>query len=191
MEKYLYLKEASWVEAWVSGGVVPFRTASFYRREFRESIYTPDENLIDTSSHDVKILNPYIKFIDGADVVNSTFTVSVNEELIVKDAIVNRVYEDGLIVSLSNTSSRSVCERFKKSACVRIGSVEYLKEIIDAQLKTKGIMDECLYTKSHHRGHFLKHVDDSWQDEFRLFWQGVESSNINLPKGVASVEFIL
>ncbi len=43
---YLYLETKEYAETWVSGGKIPIKLASCYRKDERSGIYTPDENII-------------------------------------------------------------------------------------------------------------------------------------------------
>jgi len=191
MEKYLYLTEPGWVNAWIEGGPVPFKVASEYLRDDRDAIYTPDENLIDSSTHDVKTFFPYISVDENADMKDCTFSINHEGIQLVSGAVINRVHEDGLVVCMSNSASRDVCRRFKKVACVKIKNVKRLRRVIDKHLGVTGEMGKCRYTKTHHRDHFLKYYEDSWQDEFRMFWKNMPATEVMLPKGMATLEFIL
>lgn len=188
MSLYLYLTHADWADAWISGGVVPFYVASRYRREDRAGIYTPDENLIDSSTFDVKRINPYIKFGDG--VMGVVFEGNnFGGEVI--DGTVTRYHEDGLVICLCEKKSKFIARKLGKKACVRIDDVATLKKLIDDYTGVKGIDGRCSYTASHHRNHFLKSTYDEWQQEYRLFWHDVQDIKIQLPPNIAKLEFIL
>lgn len=187
MEKYLYLSEHSHVDAWVYGGEVPFFKTSKYKDQERKGIFTPDENLIDTSTFDFR---PYSNAIFlGDNIINGNVSLTVDGVEIVRDAKVNKWTEDGLVVCFANRRSRFIAKKLEKKACVRVLDVELLKTLIDVHVGSKGEMDFCKYTKSHNRNHFLKSDEDSWQDEFRLFWKDVEPIKLILPPGIAVLEF--
>lgn len=189
MEKYLYLTEVEWADAWVNGGDIPIALASSYLSDNREGIYTPDENLIHDSPVDLKGLSPFLHIADGAQVKGLTMTNNTFNGRKIPD-VVNASYfnEDGLILSLCNEFSPDIADRMEKKCCVKIINVEKLRKVIDKQLGCKGRMNDCLYTNNHERNHFLKSIDDSWQKEYRLFWRSLESKWVKLPAGMA--EFV-
>ena len=188
MEKYLYLTEIEWADAWVNGGEIPLALASTYKKNFREGTYTPDENLIHESPVDLKSLSPAIHIPDGANVKDLTVTNNYMNGARIPD-IVNANYytEDGLILSLSNSYSEEIARRLGKKACVKILNVEKLRKKIDKQLGYKGVMGECEYTIDHQRSHFKKSVEDLWQDEFRIFWKYPYEKWVKVPEGVAEL----
>ena len=182
MEKYLYLSELSFVSPWVEGGSVPLKSASTYKSIERQGIYTPDENLIDTSTHDIGLFG-------GAVVIeNSTvnfFGGSINGEPLPDQMTIDRKTEDGLVLCLANRRSNYIAKKLNKKACVKILDMHKLKIVLDEQIGIVSIMDSCSYTKTHHRNHFLKSELDAWQEEYRLFWPGAGSTNVNIPRGIA------
>ncbi len=189
MEKYLYLTEVSWADAWISGGEIPISLASTYRHDERRGILTPDENLVHDSPVDLKSLSPFIHIADGAGIKGLTVrNSSYNGEKIPEIINANYFTEDGLILSFCNSFSEAVARKLRKSCCVKILNIEKLVKKINKQLGCKGIMKECTYTNDHQRNHFLKSVEDAWQDEFRVFWKTTNSKLINIPPGTA--EFV-
>ncbi|EKA4470923.1 hypothetical protein AKH05_23045 [Vibrio parahaemolyticus] len=188
MEKYLYLTEVDWASNWINGGDVPISVASTYLSAERDGIYTPDENLIHDSSTDLKSLSPLIHLADGAQVRGLTVVDCSFNGKKVPDIIDASYYtEDGLILSFCNEYSIDIAKRMGKKCCVKILNVEKLRKIIDKQLGRKGKMADCRYTTSHQRNHFLKSNDDSWQNEYRLFWDVTENKIVRLPPGIAEL----
>lgn len=181
MKKYLYLTEHSWADAWVNGGIVPLSTASTYKSTRREGVYTPDENLIDTSSHPEDIFAGFLKFGDNCSVVVSgNIFNGVPQTELVK---IKRKTEDGLILCLANTKNDYIAERLGKIACVEIQDIKALKLALDKQIGVRGKMKVCEYTQGHKRNHFLKSEEDSWQDEYRIFWPNVGARTVEIPRG--------
>lgn len=190
MQKYLYLTKTEWAEPWINGGTVPLYVASKYRSEERSGIFTPDENLIDKSSHPLSALEPFID-VRGNGPIRINFSGNYDGARPLPQVFIDRTIEDGLVLCLANRRSRYIAKNLGKETCVVIKDVNYLKSVIDEQIGTKGLMGECNYTKGHQRNHFLKASDDAWQDEFRLFWKNAKSTNITLPKGIATHCFTL
>ncbi|MGY7937967.1 hypothetical protein L1R05_27285 [Klebsiella pneumoniae] len=182
MEKFLYLTQYSWSEAWIKGGEVPLSSSSTYRSAERKGILTPDENILDSSTHDIKSLEPYILFDEGS---LSVGRLIVNDELIGENINLNRRYEDGLVLCFANRRSNYIAKKLNKVAFVKIFDVLYLKSVLDQQIGVESMIGPCEYTKDHRRGHFLKSEYDRWQDEYRMFWPGVESRSVIIPKGIS------
>lgn len=182
MEKYLYLTELSWVHPWVNGGSVPLKCASTYKSIEREGIYTPDENLIDNSTHDV---NDFKNLLTIEDSSITFFGGTFNGKPLPEVMKFDRKTEDGLVLCLANRRSNYIAKRLGKKACVKILDVYYLKEMLDSQIGVESIMGECKYTKTHLRNHFLKSELDFWQDEFRIFWPGIRAIDVNIEKNIA------
>jgi hypothetical protein len=185
LHKYLYLTHKSWVHSWVHGGEVPINLASYYKREERAAIYTPDEARIDRSSMDINKLAPAVEF-GGSNRNIYIGKVVYNGVVLGTDINIDRCDEDGLILSLCNKKSKNIAARLQKTACVRIHDVERLASVINEQLGVKATISECLYTTSHERNHFLKSHADSWQDEYRLFWRYAKPTRVRLPAGIAT-----
>ena len=183
MSKYLYLTCPDWAKAWVNGGKVPLNPASVYKRMDREGIYTPDENLIYESTHDLQLLHPAVK-IEGSKNV-SIGKVVINGITVAENVIASKYEEDGIILSLCNRKSKDIAHKLNKTACVKILDIDHLKNILDDQLGKVSIAKECEYTASYERNHFLKSTEDQWQDEFRLFWDHQTRVQVILPKGIA------
>lgn len=186
MEKYLYLTKVEWTEAWISGGKIPISLASTYLSQDRSGTKTPDENFVYDSPVDLKIFRPGINVPDAANVRGLTITRSYYNGARLPEVInANHYREDGLILSFCNEFSDEIASRLGKSACIKILDVEKLRRKIDKQLGCRGEMNDCLYTPGHQRGHFLKHIDDSWQREFRIFWRTLNEKWVTVPKDTA------
>lgn len=167
------------------------RLASTYRSIERNGIFTPDENIIDNSTHSLDVLKG---FLDVSEVQNNLY-ISFKDvnfgEKSMDGVIFDRRHEDGLVLCLSNSESAFRARKMKKVACVRIYDVKALKRIIDGQLGKKSIAGDCEYTTGHRRGHFLKSTADSWQKEYRMFWKHDRNVEITLPPGIATLVGVL
>ena len=94
-------------------------------------------------------------------------------------------HSDGVILCLSNSFSEAVMERLHKTACVEIPNWKRLLATISEQLGIFGIGRAVEYTVSTDRNHFLKSIEDKWQDEFRIFWSLPAAVTIKIPSGIA------
>jgi len=186
VQKYLYLTKIEWASAWVDGGIIPLSMASKYRRMDRDGIYTPDENLIHDSPVDLRALSQFIG--ERPQVKNITFAGNTLNGVPLPEVRNASFYtEDGLIQSFCNVFDVEIARRFGKEACVRIYDINKLRKYLDKRLGRRSQYGECKYTHDHQRGHFLKSVDDSWQQEYRFFWPDKRDRSISLPSGVAEV----
>jgi len=188
MSLYLYLNEVWHAETWVGGGKIPINPASFYRSVDREGIYTPDENLIHKSNYDLTKLQPMIgvgpRGVKNLNVIGCT----VNGRPMPNIRNADYYEEDGLILSFSSKFSNEIAVRMNKKACVKIVSLNALKDCIDRQLGVVSVAKYCSYTSDHQRNHFLKSNLDSWQAEYRLFWALAKRVEVDIPKGTAELE---
>lgn len=188
MNFYLYLTDPDWANAWVSGGTVPFYQASRYKSDERKGTMTPDENLIDSSTFDIKPLSPAINIKGNVRGLQFYDCLVDGSSL---NGTVDRHYEDGLVICTATKRSRYIAKRLEKKACVRILDIDKLKRLVEAITGVTCLAGLCEYTASHERHHFLKSTYDDWQREYRLFWPGVNEVEVVLPPGMASLEFIL
>ncbi|HBC3955648.1 TPA: hypothetical protein KD883_004656 [Vibrio parahaemolyticus] len=186
MEKYLYLTEVEWADAWINGGEIPISLASSYLSESREGIYTPDENLIHDSSYPIPAFRQF--GIHLGNVKNVTMTGNTFNGKKIPD-VKNASYykEDGLILSFCNELDAEIARRLGKKACVKILDMHQLKVALDSEVGSKGIMKNCSYTKGFKRDHFLKSTEDSWQKEFRLFWKSDKSVWVAIPPNIGEL----
>ncbi|HDS9898497.1 TPA: hypothetical protein QH942_002777 [Klebsiella aerogenes] len=187
MKKYLYLTQPEWAGAWVNGGEIPLNLATAYKRMDRDGIYTPDEGLIDDTTHDIQLFDPaIIQF--GGDFKNvSIGGITVGGEVVFSNFNGSRYADDGVILSLCNQKDASIKDRLRKSVCVEIISIDVLKRELDNQFGVVSEARNCEYTNTHNRGHFLKSEQDSWQDEFRLFWKKDGPLRAMLPSGIGKI----
>ncbi|MGJ0492858.1 hypothetical protein [Methylobacter sp.] len=189
MEKYLYLTEPEWADAWVNGGIVPISLASSYRSLERKGTSTPDENRIDNIPVDMLSLLGLenVEHIKGLTMRNNY----IGDKRL-PDICGERYIEDGFILSLCNSYSTYIEAKLRKKTCVKIKDVGMLKHCIDKQLCQIGEMSPCRYRYDHQRNHFLKSSKDKWQDEYRLFWRSdnpktaeMAKKGIMIPAGTA------
>ena len=154
---------------------------------FRDLIFftlTPDENLIHDSPVSFDLLRQH--GVDMQNVKNMSF-VNCNFDGLQLNELKNISYfqEDGLILSFCHAFDKKIASRLGKAACVRVKNIKSLKTIIDQQLGVVSNASTFRYTKDHQRNHFLKSSEDSWQREYRLFWDLKEPQLVALPPGVA------
>lgn len=187
--KFLYLSEVSYTHAWLHGGDIPLEVASTYKSKERNGIYTPDENIIDDSTHDVADFKRFFDFGDNAQ--GNTFVNCSFGGRFIPHMKINRRHEDGVVFCLSNSFKISIAERMKKVACMQIHDVDKLQAIMDKQIGKQSIAGSCSYTHLHYRGHFEKSYADAWQDEYRFFWHHDQSVKITLPPGIAKLVWSL
>ncbi|MEY3416889.1 MAG: hypothetical protein RL060_1000 [Bacteroidota bacterium] len=184
--KYLYLTEVEWYMNWVNGGEVPIKLASRYKSNTRNGILTPDENQIHESKTDLNSLMPFIKFEENFDCKNINFkNITINGVNLPSIENAKLYKEDGLILSFCNTESEAIAKKFEKKVCVKILDINKLKESFDKQIGCEGIMENCQYTNSHERNHFLKSNLDEWQNEFRIFWKSNNEKYLKVPQDIA------
>jgi len=187
MEKYLYLTRKEWVPTWVEGGTIPIKLASSYLSDSRNGSMTPDENLIHESNVDLTKLSPFIHIPKHGSIRSLTMTDNRVFGKPLPDINDGKyIHEDGLILSFSNSLASSIATRLGKEACVVIHDIGQLKSCIDEQLGVEGKMAPCKYTDDHQRNHFLKSAEDSWQDEYRIFWSLPEEKEVIIPGGLCS-----
>lgn len=185
MQKYLYLTKIEWVDAWENGGEIPISLASKYKSDQRGGKMTPDENLINNSPIDLAEYSPFLD-VENASIKSLTITGNeVNGRSMPEVIDVQHFKEDGLILSFCNIACEAIAKQLGKEACIKIYDIQKLKEIIDQQVGSVGIMNECKYTADHQRDHFLKSDKDAWQKEYRLFWDYQKEVTVKIPKGLA------
>jgi hypothetical protein len=189
LRKYLYLTKVEWANTWVYGGVIPISLASNYLSQNRVGKLTPDENLIYQSQISVHELRK--NGLDIRECKNLHFKNCSFGGLDIEELHVNYYTEDGIILSFSNLCSMSICKGLEKMVCVSINNMLSLKICIDEQLDSIGKMAHCMYTNDHLRTHFLKSAEDSWQDEYRMFWPINQEKWVQIPKGTAKLMFIM
>ncbi|WP_131798626.1 hypothetical protein [Achromobacter insolitus] len=186
---YLYLPVLSYSEAWIRGGRVPIRLASSYKSDLRQGIMTPDENLIYDSPVPFEALHPAIVVEGDARVTFTNNTYNGRRLPDIKNA--SRYREDGLILSFSKTASPDVMRRLDKVCCIEVTKPGLLWRRINSQIGRIGRVGACRYTTDHQRDHFLKSVEDQWQDEYRFFWPKTDQPEVwvKIPPVAKLVEF--
>jgi len=182
---YRYLGPESYEDAWINGGKIRLTAISTYKRAERKGIYTIDEGLIHDSTEDL-YNHPIVKFQRGAQVKSFSFTGSLNGKELPKIVNAKLIHEGGAVLCFSSELSSELMHRFEKTRCIKINDMAGLLKIIDGQLKTKGQMGWCEYTKNWQRHHFLKSDEDAWQKEFRLFWKNLGNTFVEIPPGVGT-----
>lgn len=171
--KFLYLTRKEWAHSWVHGGKVPIQLASHYKRDYRDGIYTPDEN---TLRHLEGMHENYLRvLVNDQSGGKSQITMNVQHVLVDGKEVGKNVFyhqgrQDGLILSFCNHFSSQTAHKLGKQTCVVIQDVYGLMEQISGQIGVQGEARDCRYTNGIQRNHFLKGINDKWQDEFRLFW---------------------
>ncbi len=169
---FLYLGDLKFADAWVAGGKIPISLASTYKSESRGGTMTPDENLIYTFARPLEEFQELITFVPGMPIRNLTICGnSANGKPLPNVYNASRYVEDGLILSFCHKASDEIMQRLGKVCCVQITEPGLLLRSIEAQLGPVDNVAPCAYTSGHQRDHFLKSEEDSWQDEFRLFWK--------------------
>lgn len=186
-QKFLYLEYNDYANTWINGGSIPIKLASSYISNERQGKFTPDENTILTGSTDFRKM-PNIGSFKNATFINSFY---IDNNGIQEMNTLNSAYykENGLILSFCNIFDKEIAVKLNKQACVEITNMKTLKQKIDEQLECEGIMQDCKYTNSHQRNHFLKGKEDGWQNEYRIFWNKSDNDKIEvqIPKGTAKL----
>lgn len=184
MEKIRYLTELAHADAWINGGKIPIFPAGTYLSNERGGIYTPDENRLLRSNRDISLLPP------GFGPLNAGYTFAASNTYNgarLPDIFVSAGFQEALVLCMSNDVDADAAGRMGKAACVRILNVERLKAILDEQAGSVSRMGRCTYTDEQRQiDHFVKSLDDKWQDEFRFAWPGLDKEVwVELPPGVA------
>ncbi|MDZ5634494.1 hypothetical protein [Janthinobacterium sp. GMG1] len=189
--RYVYLNELWHANAWIEGGRIPIGMASSYISDVRDGTFTPDENLIHNSP--IALDGPELHGVFKGEIRGLTMLGCTNNGKKILDLHeVDRYVEDGAILSFCKKFDVELGRRFKgKVICLKIKDIRDLFQAIDDQLPVIGRLEDCLYTEDHQRNHFLKSIDDSWQEETRMFWKIAEKVEVELPPGLAEVAGII
>jgi hypothetical protein len=188
---YIYLKNKEFVSNWINEGKVPLNPASKYSDKERNGVKTPDENIqIEITG---EIIRPRIrttieKVINiGKGTLIQKGNVIQDDTIVGKNITYKQSWEDCIILSISKTLSSEILEKLRdKDAVIEIIDFEKLKSSLDKQIGIVGDCKDCIYTETDERNHFLKHKDDSWQEEFRIIWLGIDKTTwVKLPTGIA------
>ena len=185
---YVYLPKEWMIKTWTDGGELPIRLSSTYKADERSGQMTPDENLILDSNMPLRQAKE-LGFEFGENVRFCRISNCMGPNGPIPDIFVaEHRREDGLVLCFANSFSTAIAARFNRRFCVRIDNLEALKTSIDKQLGVQGISGDCKYTIDHNRNHFLKYIDDAWQDEFRIIWPTIRNEvTVVLPPNCASV----
>ena len=189
--KYLYLTKAEYADAWVHGGRVPLGRASNYKRIERGEVYTPAEGVNQAgrnlSAEDAEELR---RVIQGPAHIYAGVLLGGDRPR--TDVQLRYENWDGILLCLSNSESRAICRRLGKKACVRIAEPERILRQISEQLGTLGQIAACVYTEEPVLDVFTKPSLDSWQDEFRMYWDThVDDVEVEIPAGTGQLLWVL
>lgn len=191
MDLYVYLNEMSHVEAWTVGGEIPIKPSSSYFNAERKGTSTPDENITHKSNVDARKYGFDLQASGGGMISGVHVVGSRDKNGPIPDIHIQEYsHSDGLVLCFCAVLDAEVATKFEnKKACVRIKDIEALKRCIDAQIGFVSKADWCTYTGDHNRDHFLKSDEDSWQQEYRLFWSRNDAKEIwvLLPPGVGEL----
>lgn len=186
--KYVYLEHESYVNTWVNGGMLPLVPLSTHKDEKRHNQKTPDENVQYIGNQSLQMARRY-GYEPSRPAEMSGFENCVDgDSNPIPDLFISMLREeDCLGLCFANSFSAAIAGRFDRRLCVRIENIDALKAEIDKQLGVEGIAGNCKYTIGHNRHHFLKYIEDSWQDEFRIIWPTLKSATtVELPPGYAT-----
>lgn len=198
--KYLYLREVTHAHTWVEGGRVPLSLASSYLAQERKGIFTPDENNV------IKIREHagHPAFVVADEKHRSqTFTwLSEDPDGRIVRRYMDVGYVDGVVLCLSNSRNDETWFDAGKRACVQIDDVLALQVAITESLADQSLlpsspnwevtarMHSCEYTETAQRDAFTKGKEDSWQDEFRMFWLVRQNVLVEIPAGLARLIWV-
>lgn len=178
--KYIYLNEFWHAEAWVNGGEIPFYLASKYRSTERRGVRTPDENQVLALRNPITTRPPFLITHPDEEYRQIAWLTRLPDGR-VEPRVADCGYVDGWILCMSNARNDELWCAEGKKACVEVRNEQELYGQVLARLLQKGAVDisvnpccgrgECEYTDTAQRHAFLKSVDDSWQDEYRMFWR--------------------
>lgn len=191
--KYLYLARPEYAQTWVHGGTVPLMPARTYRSVERHRTQTPDE-VMQKSIRGMKMAQ-----LKGAVEFSAEGTIEgfVMERCVVNGHRIDRgTYaqrpEEAVILCMSNSLNPGLLARLGKSVAVKIPAVGALQECLDPQVGVPSLRGKVSYTREEgNRHHFLKSLEDQWQDEYRLVWTGpglgLEPIEVAISAGLAEM----
>jgi hypothetical protein len=176
-EKFVYLSDEEFIDTWVEGRQLPLRFASWYLRSEQKqgAQFTRSEVRIERSNlplSEIARLTEGVADFRGmnVEVVAIEDCVDGSGQPLPNMSIQRAGNLDGLVLCFANRLSNYIAYRFGRSFAVRVPDVEALKSVLDQQLGASGLIGSCEYTPDHQADTFLKHIEDCWQDEFRIFW---------------------
>lgn len=188
MPKFAYLPQETMISAWVDGGRLPIRLAISYWGQERTAERTPDEGTILKSNLSLEVARQYYGGLvpgPGSEFIAFEGCVDADGNPLPDFSLQEYRFEDALVLCLSNQLTGYIAKKFGRRFCVAIDDVDALKHAIDEQLGVVGELRDCSYTIAHNRDHFLKFIDDAWQDEHRMLWHIRDAGrDVVLPKGI-------
>jgi hypothetical protein len=185
MKLYRYLTKLEYAQVYINGGEIPIFPARSYLADERSGIFTPDEvlqqNLVNApieAIHALGKISGYarIKFTNcSMTFADSNFT----------NVHYNRNEEDSLILCFATKLDKKLAEKLEKCICVEILNIDLLISEITKQLGVQPESGHCAYTEFDDRNHFLKSIEDSWQEEYRIVWKGLKDKVVvSIPSGI-------
>lgn len=181
---YLYLNSPTHAETWVRGGEVPIFPAQKYKTDYRDGIFTPDENLYQKITGNVHRLaheedghisiGKFIKFpvgrVESIELSNCEYYDEKTNTIVKLDGYAKSLGFDSHILCFSDLLSKNLMLRLGKICVVKICNVNILNSYISEQIGEKGMVGKVNYTSGLNRNLFLKSEQDQWQSEVRMAW---------------------
>lgn len=185
-EKILYLTKAEWISSWTQGGKVPLSHDSKYKGLVRQGTQTIDEGLCrDLKGVSYKHFNKAVKITHDKNCSVILGAIKMDGKIVGKNINFHQEEIGGVVLCLSNKFDSLIAQRLNKTAAVIISDYSILKKHLDQQLGVESSAAKIKYTTGGNRGHFLKHKDDEWQNEFRLLWPlDVQEVQVTTPMGI-------
>ena len=185
---FLYLKESSHAEVWLTGGVVPFYPARKYLSDDRKGILTPDEILQESSQglNRTDLAMNGIIFCPTGGVRNLRITGINGDGGPIPDTRIDSYYEEAALFCCSATLSKKQMMLFEKTIAIEILEMSKLIALIEAKIGDQSRYGYVQYTGSLNRSHFLKSREDEWQSEYRIVipWDEQQPIHVELPEGI-------
>ena len=185
MKLYRYLAKPEYVDAYINGGNIPLFSARNYLATERSGIFTPDEVLQQSFINaPIEAMNALVQASGDARVQIVAKNVIIGNSTY-KNVRYYRSTEDSLILCFATKLDKNLAEKLGKTVCVEILKVDLLISEISKQLGVQAESGNCTYTETADRNHFLKSIQDSWQEEYRIVWRGLkEKAIVSIPAGI-------
>lgn len=113
---YLYLETMKYAENWINGEKIPIKLASCYRKNERNGIYTPDENIISSLNQPM----PEYQMVTESSPILKTFGVFGMDSTGKRGKM---QWSDGYILSFCREKSKIIKNRLGKKICVQINDI--------------------------------------------------------------------